>query len=112
MAKPTPEQMKYLEERFFDEERNTRVGFDRISDIYGVSGRDAIVEDISLRILGESNEGRAVYSDSYEKNFAFGNDYATAGNLHKEKGLPWYHFSDDDITRKLPGVESGFIDII
>lgn len=112
MAKPTLGEMKYIEEGFFDDEKNTRARFDRMSDKYGVPGRDAIVENISLRILDESNDGRAVYSDTYEKNFAFGNDYPSVKKRHEKEGLTWYHFNDDAITKKLSGVELDFIDII
>jgi hypothetical protein len=112
MERLTQEKLNYIEEEFFKDGVNTRLGFEKMLKMYDVTGRDEIVENISMRILTESNTGKAVYSDTYEKNHAYGNDYATAERAHQERNLTWYHFDDDDITKKLPGVESDFVDVI
>lgn len=108
MSGITQEDLKYIEDEFFDENRNTRIGFDRLSAKYGVSGRDEVVGNVSMRIIGEVNKGSAVLSDTYEKKFRMVNDYATAEKIHNEKGLTWYHYDDDAITKKLSGIETDF----
>jgi len=104
--------MKYIEEGFLSREKNTRLSFDGISDKYGDSGLDEIIKGIGPVIPKERNRGDAVYSFPGGKATEFGNDYATVEKIHKEKGLTWYDISDDGFTRKNPGMESDFIDII
>ncbi len=103
--------MEDIEERFFDDKQNPSVSFEGMTKKYGDSGHDSIVENISMRALGEKNNRRAVYSTSYQKDGPFGKDYAAAKTAHEEDGQPWVHFGDREITRKLHGAE-GFIDII
>ena len=112
MAEITPKELKLIEDKFFDARMNTSLGFAKLMEKYGESGRDDVTGDISMRILQESNDGLAVYSHSFTKRHEKTTDYDHARNIHEEKHLTWYHIGDDAITKKLYGVDSDFIDIV
>ena len=101
-----------ISERFFDDEKNTRLDFGRISKKYAGTGLDEVIRSICPAIPKEYNDGIGAYSFPGKLAGRFGNDYATVEKRHKKEGLTWYNIDDSGITRKLPKVESGFIDII
>ena len=120
MANSIPEDMspkdmiyiKEIEDSFFGKYRNTKIDFDAIYEAHGLPVRDAAIENICRGLLGESNDGESVYSFNGPLAVRFGNDYPTVKERHEEESLTWYDIRGDGITRKLPGVESDFTDVI
>ena len=111
MTKLTPKQMKYIEDGFFDDEKNTSISFTRLSKKYDVSGLDEIIRDICPVIPKEYNDGDAVYSFKGGLAKEYKNDYDTVKERHEKDKKTWYNITDGGITRKNFGMDSGFVDI-
>ena len=112
MAGITQDMKNYIEDRFFDEKENTRLVFKGISDEYGDSGLDEVIKDICPRIPDEYNKRVAVYSLPGKTARKYKNDYTTVKEIHEKEDMILYGIEYDGITRKNPGMESDFIDII
>jgi hypothetical protein len=101
-----------IEDRFFDDDMNTRLSLNEMERKYGVSGRDEIVGNVSMRVMREYNEGSALFSDSLEKKEGSPNAHGVVKPLHEKTHQTWYHYSADAITKKMYGVESDFVDVV
>jgi len=98
--------------KFFDNEKNTSLGFDSLSKVYDTSGRN-VIEGVCMRLLGEYNNDKAVYSYPCEtEQFKPEHGYGNVKGAHEKMNLTWYDINDDGITRKNPGMNSDFVDII
>lgn len=116
MTYPTQKQMDYLEGEFFSDERNTRISFDRVMDVYNLSDQSeigGIIEGVCTRLLSEYNAKKAVYSYPCKEDGEFIPEHGrdNVERAHGERGLTWYDITDGGITRKVPGLESDFIEI-
>jgi len=100
-----------VEKEFFSD-KNTKLDFRN----YDVTGGDRqLLEDVCMRLLGQYNADprEAVYSFPCKEDgeFEAEHGYGNVKDLHEKNRLRWYDITDKGITKKLPGVESGFYSV-